>query len=79
MASSVCYVEFSCAMLGFSETEKLPRSIADIQQNFRDKSEGHPCHVLATISRLGSSPSIESQKREECPSMSPKQIKLQGL
>lgn len=65
--------------MGFRETEKLPRSIADIQQDFRDKSEGHPCPVLATISRLGSSPSIESQKRRECPSMAPNEIKLQGL
>lgn len=65
--------------MGFSEKEKLPRSIEDIQQNFREKSEGHPCHVLATISRLGSSPSIESQRREECPSLCPNEIKLQGL
>lgn len=62
-----------------SEKEKLPRSIEDIQQNFREKSEGHLCHVLATVSRLGSSPSIESQRREECPSMSPNEIKLQEL
>ena len=65
--------------MGFSEKEKLPRSIEDIQQNCREKSEGHPCHVLATVSRLGSSPSIESQRREECPSMYPNEIKLQEL
>lgn len=65
--------------MGFSEKEKLPRSIEDIQQNFREKSEGHPCHVLATVSRLGSSPSIESQRREECPSTCSNEIKLQGL